>query len=207
MRPLAPEAAAKTSGFVRLRKFRSESPRTQIDFAEWFARESAAAPPAREILKHSRVPIDLGPRRDMRKLGWCVWSVYAILWTAALVSPYTGPEHFGAGAVLFNLSLKFLIAKSLHLSAYAVWTILTGWLRPLLPWRFFLLFLLMSHAVGTEIIQQYVGRNGILEDAALDQLGILIGLAVSWRWWADVGRGDELPSLSNEARERRMRSP
>ena len=122
----------------------------------------------------------------MRKLGWRIWCVYTILWTAALVSPFTGPEEFGGDEVLLGFNLRFLLAKSLHLLAYTFWTVLTGWLRSPSPGRFFLLFFLMSHAVGTEIAQQYVeGRHGVLEDAALDHVGILIGLIVSWRWWAD----------------------
>jgi VanZ family protein len=40
------------------------------------------------------------------------------------------------------------------------------------------------HADATEVGQRFVpGRTGSLRDVALDHCGLLIGVALSWRWW------------------------
>lgn len=115
---------------------------------------------------------------------WSLWAVVAIVWTCFLVLPVTGPT-FGSNEEMREL-VRFLIAKTAHVSVYAFWAALTGWLRPPLRIRFFLLIFLMAHAVGTEWIQLHVPhRSGSLRDAALDQFGILIGVTLSLRWWTE----------------------
>ena len=112
---------------------------------------------------------------------WTVWSIVTVLWTAALVLPIVGPA-FGETEEMRNFT-RILLAKTAHISIYALWTILTGWLKAPLRVRIFLLMFLMAHAVGTEWRQTYVERSGKLSDAALDQLGIFLGVLISFRWW------------------------
>ena len=75
------------------------------------------------------------------------------------------------------------------ITAYAVAAILTGWLHAPGSWRWFLLAFWFFHAGATEFGQLFVpGRSGSLRDVALDHIGLLIGLAISWRWCADSSR-------------------
>jgi VanZ family protein len=116
-------------------------------------------------------------------VGWSVWVVVTIAWTVALTSPVVGPA-FGDTEEMRNLT-RIIFAKSAHVSVYAVWAFYTGWLKPSLRIRLFLLMFLMAHAVGTEWRQMYVERRtGLLRDAALDQFGIFIGVVAGLRWWA-----------------------
>jgi VanZ family protein len=118
-------------------------------------------------------------------VSWSAWSLVTVGWTAALILPINGPE-FGDTEEMRTLT-RLILTKSAHVSVYMVWTIFTGWLRPPLKLRFFLLMFLMAHAVGTEWCQLYFedlfGRKGLLRDAALDHLGIFLGVVLSLRWW------------------------
>jgi len=116
-----------------------------------------------------------------RKIRWLVWLVYIACWTTALVMPV--PSH-GDWHVI-NIDLKFLVAKTLHVSGYALLVGLTGWLRVPQRYRWLMMYLLMGHATLTEVIQDHVGRNGSLYDVALDQVGIALGLLLTWRWWRE----------------------
>jgi VanZ family protein len=50
-----------------------------------------------------------------------------------------------------------------------------------------MMFVLMLHAWGTEMLQEmlvdYFNRGGQLSDVAFDVMGIVIGVAISWKWW------------------------
>jgi hypothetical protein len=47
-----------------------------------------------------------------------------------------------------------------------------------------LILLLSAHAMGTEFLQRYVEtRTPTLHDVGLDHMGIMLGLALSWRMW------------------------
>jgi len=63
--------------------------------------------------------------------------------------------------------------------------VLCGWLHLSARFRWIMIYFLMGHATLTEILQKYVipGRSGLLEDVAIDQAGITIGLVLSWNWW------------------------
>jgi len=81
---------------------------------------------------------------------------------------------------------RFLLAKALHITAYAVLAGLSGWLRVPCRFRWILLFVLMAHATATELLQLHVeGRTGDLRDVGLDHLGIGLGLLLTWKWWSD----------------------
>jgi VanZ family protein len=124
-------------------------------------------------------------------LRWAVWIAFLVLWSTALLVP--DPVGFLLRIKPDSLELTdlatFLMAKTLHVTAYAVAAILTGWLRAPGSWRWLLLAFWFLHAGATELGQRFVpGRTGSLRDVALDHLGLLIGLALSWRWWRAVPR-------------------
>ena len=114
---------------------------------------------------------------------WHLWIAFTLLWTVALVVPIQAPVFSEDPDT--QSWIRFVIAKTLHASAYAAWTILAGSLHTSFAGRISLLFFLMAHAVGTEIVQNlpWVNRGGCLRDSAIDQTGILLGLILSWSWW------------------------
>ncbi len=117
----------------------------------------------------------LGPR-----IRWAVWSLYLLAWSAALLTPHP----MGAARALLPSDLRFLAAKALHVSAYALLAILTGWLRAGPRSRWLLLALLSGHAFATEFGQRFVAlRTGSWRDVGLNHLGLLLGVALTWYWW------------------------
>jgi hypothetical protein len=117
------------------------------------------------------------------KYRWLIWVGYLALWTVGLLMPMSGQE---AKWEIGDVNLRVLFAKSLHVAAYAVLAMLTGWL--LVPGRFrwLLLLMLAAHATGTEYIQQFVeGRTGRIEDIGIDLFGVLLGCLVTWKLWTD----------------------
>jgi VanZ family protein len=113
---------------------------------------------------------------------WLVWGVYVLLFTTALVLPAGAVNQWGGS---ISPSNKYLIAKAGHFCAYALMTILTGWLGVPIRFRLVLLFFLMAHAGVSEWIQlHFSNRTGMVDDVVLDHLGIAAGLIVSWKWWS-----------------------
>ena len=133
-------------------------------------------------------------------LRWVVWFAFLVTWSVALLVP--DPIGWVLRHKPDSLELPhqttFLMAKTLHLTAYALAAILTGWLRAPGSWRWVLLVFWFLHADATEVGQRFVpGRSGSLRDVALDHLGLLIGIALSWRWWWPATR-DERAALERE---------
>lgn len=123
----------------------------------------------------------------MYRWRWVIWSVYLSAWTIAIlypVPPQTGIEHIDA--VELN---RYIVAKSAHLCGYALLAILTGWLRAPLRYRWQLVFVVMAHGTATEMGQWAMRemhmsiRMGQLHDVAYDNVGTLIGVLASWKWW------------------------
>jgi hypothetical protein len=118
-------------------------------------------------------------------VAWSAWCVATLAWTAALTLPINAPV-FGATEEMRTLT-RLILSKGAHLSIYAAWAFVTGWLQPRVKVRIFLLIFLMAHGVGTEWCQlltyDILGRHGSLRDAALDQLGILVGVIAGYRYW------------------------
>jgi len=111
---------------------------------------------------------------------WLLWAVFVVGWTAALLT--TEPVHV-AQAVLAP-PVIFPTAKLLHVSAYALLAVLSGWLIVPGRWRWILLIFMCFHAFGTEFFQQFVPERGpSLWDVGIDHVGIAIGLTISCRWW------------------------
>ena len=119
---------------------------------------------------------------------WILWLVYLVAWSAALLTPF--PDVL-ADATL-PAPTHFRAAKTLHVAAYALLTVLTGWLRLPAPYRWYMLLLISAHAFGTEFLQQFVPLRGpSLRDVGLDHLGLLLGVFLSWPWWWS-GRSEAL---------------
>jgi hypothetical protein len=116
---------------------------------------------------------------------WGAWWIATFVWTALLTLPINAPM-FGDTEEMRNWT-RLILSKGAHLSVYAAWAFITGWLQPRLKARIFLLFFLMAHAVGTEwcqwLTRETMGRHGSLRDAALDQVGILVGVIAGYRYW------------------------
>jgi VanZ family protein len=115
---------------------------------------------------------------------WVVWGIYVILWTTMLIMPT--PDTGNWTIEDLGLDLKYVIGKSLHVGAYATLAILTGWLGVPARRRWLLVFVIMAHATATELIQLCIpSRTGSLQDVGIDNLGIGLGLLLSWKWWSD----------------------
>jgi VanZ family protein len=117
---------------------------------------------------------------------WVIWLLFVLAWSTALLVPDPVGFVFGHGDGSLDIpdDVKFLMAKSLHVTAYALAAILTGSLHAPGRWRWVLLAFWSLHACGTEIGQLFVPtRTGSVRDVVLDHVGLLIGLALSWRWW------------------------
>jgi VanZ family protein len=116
---------------------------------------------------------------------WLIWVVFVLFWTAALELPIPQPENLPGSAIV--MSYRYLIAKSVHVSVYVLFTVLSSWLPVPARYRWLLMFFLMLHAWGSEmlqeVLQEYCNRGGSLVDVAFDVLGITIGLMLSWKWW------------------------
>lgn len=116
---------------------------------------------------------------------WWIWTIFVVLWTIALEMPVPEPTVIPGGEVL--VTRKKLFAKTAHVIVYAGFTVLSAWV-PLAPrYRWLMILFVMAHATATELMQEalyeWCHRGGALEDVAFDQLGILIGVALSWKWW------------------------
>ncbi len=121
---------------------------------------------------------------DKHRLRWIIWSGYVLLWTTLLVIPI--PDYVEWSPLDPEIVTKKVLAKTGHICAYALMTILTAWLRKGPRTRLGMLFFLMAHAAGTEWVQLNVaGRSGTLNDVVLNHLGILAGLMLSWKWWTE----------------------
>jgi VanZ family protein len=111
-----------------------------------------------------------------------VWLAYLGLWTLALVTP----QPAQASEVTLPPWAQFPTAKSLHVAAYALLCVLTGWQRFAPRWRPLVLLALSAHAAGTEVVQRFVPhRHGCWEDAALNHVGLYLGVVLAWRWWRE----------------------
>jgi VanZ family protein len=114
---------------------------------------------------------------------WLIWVVYVASWTMALLMPVPQTNWAVEGV---EIDLRYLFAKSVHVSAYAVLAGLSGWLRLPYRYRWLLLFFVMAHGTVTELLQLLTShRSGALEDVGFDHLGVAIGLLLTWRWWSE----------------------
>jgi hypothetical protein len=89
--------------------------------------------------------------------------------------------HPGQGEEVLRSSL-FYFAKTLHVTAYALFALLTCWLRVGGLSRAGLFGFLVLHAGATEYTQYVmaIGRTGSLRDVGLNLAGIGLGAALGW---------------------------
>lgn len=117
-----------------------------------------------------------------KKIG-IIWLVYTLLWTIGLVLPGSATEIEPLDKLLTGY--RFAAAKSLHVCAYAVMTMLSARLPVPARFRWMLVFFLMAHATVTELLQEKFipMRSGELDDVGFDQLGITVGILITWKRW------------------------
>jgi hypothetical protein len=134
---------------------------------------------------------------------WLIWAAVVIVWTLGLEFPVPKPEHIPAGE--FIIERKYIIGKTLHVSAYALLAILSAWVPTPPRYRWLMMFFLMVHAWGSEMLQEALNpwfhRGGSLSDVGFDVVGIVLGLAVSWKWWIavpDLPRAVEVQPVADE---------
>ena len=115
---------------------------------------------------------------------WWIWLIAFLVWTVGLVVPSPGEAVRGFSGV--SITHKFLVAKTTHVVAYCLLTMLAGWQQCALRYRRFLLVILLIHGPVTELIQRFASnRSGRFLDVGLDYLGIVIGLVLTWRFWVN----------------------
>ena len=118
---------------------------------------------------------------------WLIWTCFLVIWTTLLLLPRSSFDAVGLNqSHLFGFD-RHMLAKLLHVSAYALFAVLSGWLFVPARFRWFLLFFVVTHGTATELIQEsqlFPGRDGELKDVGWDNLGVLLGLLISWKWWS-----------------------
>lgn len=127
-------------------------------------------------------PVANAPGSPFRVLHRLTFLVLLASWTYLLLKPDPVPERLFDGISWFDVeTLKFLLAKALHLGSYAFMAVLGGSLVPAGRRRAWLFGLLVLHGIGTEI-GQWVGdryfetnRHGCVRDVLIDTTGILLG--------------------------------
>jgi VanZ family protein len=118
-----------------------------------------------------------------RGKGWwlrlVLWFVVLGLWTVALETPH--PVR--VSEAVLPPGARYLAAKTLHVTAYAVLAATAPFLG-LGRGRWWLLALLSLHGAATEFFQQFVPtRTASFTDVGFDHLGIVLGFLVAWRGW------------------------
>ena len=120
---------------------------------------------------------------------WLIWMSVVIAWTVALEVPVPDPGEGPAGE--FIVTNKYILGKSLHVATYGLLAVLSA--RVPLPgrYRWLMVFFLMGHAWGTEMLQKalepWCHRGGSLDDVGYDILGIVLGVGATWKSWMKNG--------------------
>lgn len=110
-----------------------------------------------------------------------VFLVFLSLWTWKLLQSQPVPEGVSVG---LSSGVKFGLAKTVHFCAYAFLAVLGGSLARRSRW--WVVGLLVLHAIGTEIGQTFVPhRSGTVMDVLIDGCGIAAGMlalrTAKWR--------------------------
>ena len=115
---------------------------------------------------------------------WLIWTTVVIVWSVALELPVPDP---GGPAGEFIFTNKYLFAKAVHVACYGVMTVLSAWVPMAGRYRWLMMFFLMGHAWGTEMLQEalhdWCHRGGSLADVGYDIVGIILGVTASWKNW------------------------
>jgi VanZ family protein len=117
----------------------------------------------------------------MPRWRWLVWLVYVAALSAALLAPVPSAEPLSAE---LGVDVNLYVSKTVHVVAYALLAALAGWVRAPVRWRWLLAFVVAGHGTLMELFQSLTPhRSGALADVVLDQLGVGLGLLLSWKWW------------------------
>jgi VanZ family protein len=128
-----------------------------------------------------------GPASPDKSRRWAIWGLFLALWTFALVTPFP----IMAERELLPEQATFPTSKTVHVAGYAFMTCLSAWLQVSGGWRWGLPIFLVLHGGITELLQCFVPlRTGSWIDVGLDASGVLVGLALSWRWWREPSAGE-----------------
>ena len=116
---------------------------------------------------------------------WLIWLIFVIAWTIGLEMPFPPPEEMPGNDFIW--SNKVFFAKGMHVLVYAVLTVMSVWVPLPARYRWLMMFFLMGHAWGSEMLQEalesYCHRGGKLSDVGFDVIGIILGVLISWKWW------------------------
>lgn len=119
----------------------------------------------------------------MRRYRWLVWGAYFLVW-AYLLTFFDVPDSLVRVTEAVMPTRRFYVAKAVHLSGYAAFAALSGWLCVRQRYRPLLLFVLMIHGSATEICQEaFTNRDARLLDVGLNHVGVFIGFVLTWKWW------------------------
>jgi len=113
------------------------------------------------------------------RFWWALWCLYAIAWTTALLAtfPLKAKDTIIPGEYFFSTG------KAIHVSAYAVFALLTSRMPLTAAGRRLMLQFVILHAPLTEFLQQFTGRTPALMDVGFDLLGVGLGVVFSWSRW------------------------
>src|SRR5262249_24920273 len=103
------------------------------------------------------------------RIRWLMWLVVLLVWTWAVLLP--NPDAWARAFLLrdgpdteaepswrghlFIVVQSFLFSKTLHVTAYAVLTILSAFLRLASPHCWLMLAFMSLHGMGTEFVQSF----------------------------------------------------
>jgi VanZ like family len=121
-----------------------------------------------------------------------VFALAMTAWTIALLVPV--PQK-SAREVLGSDWGIFLFAKTIHVSIYAILTIVGGTAAYFGRKWIWVLPALVLHGALTEFFQQFTGRTARVEDVGLDTLGIAIGGFLVW-WLRRISQGRSVEAAS-----------
>jgi len=133
------------------------------------------------------------------RVRWLVWTLFTIAWTVALLLPRPPVDTRSLDVQISSAQEPVLpFGKLVHLAAYAVFAMLSGWLRVRRRWL--LLGFLLAHATLTEYAQTLLptGRSGQWRDVAFNGAGIVLGVLLTSRWWRKTAAFENCASIATQ---------
>jgi VanZ family protein len=111
---------------------------------------------------------------------WLIWGVFL----AALTTGLLRPEPVSLADEVLPHEAMFSAFKTVHITAFALLVVLTAWLPVTSRTRWRLLAFVSAYAMVTEYLQNFVpSRTASWMDVGFNHVGIVLGLALSWRVW------------------------
>ena len=125
-----------------------------------------------------------------------LWLVVLLVWTFGLVAPGT---WFGQAATTKVGQVG--LGKLLHFCVYAILAGSAGWLPLSYNWRLLDGVFLAECTWSTNRSHSIAraGTEGCVRDWFIDTAGILLGIAVTWRWWPRDQRAPTPPGSPEDS--------